>query len=346
MNRQASNAGRIIYPIVWLALSSLAVALAAQNQPAPITPALDQSASLPSPAAPTASVRRALILCGLPGDAPHRKEFADSLELLYAGLTLHHGFAAENVVLHWADEPTPMDGPAVKSSRGVLTRESLAATAQTLAGQVQPDDTLWVFVFGHTHYDGRYSWLNIAGPDLNQTEFAKLFSPVRCREQAFFITTSASGFYQKALGQPGRIVITATEPDLEVNETFFAHKLARALGPTPPTYGELDIDRDWRLTLVDVYLWTARETAKEYLPNMLLATEHSLLDDTGDGRGTELQANYLPEELGGKLKAADKLPAPPIGDGALTRTIVLDFPPSPPVPPDLEADLGQIRSGK
>ena len=69
-----------------------------------------------------------------------------------------------------------------------------------------------------------------------------------------------------------------------------------------------------------------------------LATEHSLLDDTGDGRGTELQANYLPEELGGKLKAGDKWPGPPIGDGARTRQIMLAFPPSPPVPPEAAAE--------
>src|SRR5262245_1867622 len=303
--------------------------LFAQDAPAPapatapaVTPATD----------PAAGVRRALILVGLSGDAPHRKQFAESLELLYAGLTQYHGFAAENVVLHWSDDPTPMDGPAVKTSRGICNRENITATVQTLAGQLQPADTLWVFVLGHTHYDGRYSWLNISGPDLNQTEFAKLFSDVRCREQVYFITTSTSGFYQKALGQPGRIVITATEPDLEVNETFFPHNLVKALGLSRPPYGELEADRDWRLTLLDVYLWAAQETAKEYLPNMLLATEHSLIDDNGDGRGTELQASYLPEELGGKLKAADKWPSPPSGDGALTRQIMLAYPPSPPVP--------------
>jgi hypothetical protein len=284
------------------------------------------------PAAPVEGVRRALILCGLPGDAPHRKLFADSIELLYAGLTQHHGFATESVAIHWADEPTETDGPAVKASRGVLTRDSLDASVQSLTEQLQPADTLWVFVFGHAHYDGRYSWLNVAGPDLHQTDFAKLFSDVNCREQAFFITTCASGFYQKALGKKGRVVMTATEPDLEVNETFFPHKLCRALGTAPPPYGELDVDRDWRLSLVDVYLWSAQETAKEFFPNMLLATEHSLLDDNGDGRGTELQATYLPEDLGGKLRAGEDWPSPPAGDGALTRTILLAHPPSPPVP--------------
>lgn len=292
--------------------------------------ALPASAQNQAPASP--AVRRALILCGLAGDAAHRKQFADSLELLYAGLTTHHGFAPENVVLLWGDEPTEMDGPAVKASRGVLTRESLDAQVQTLAGQLQPDDALWVFVFGHAHYDGRYSWLNIAGPDFHQNDFGKLLAGLKCREQVCFVTSACSGFYQKPLAAQGRIVITATEPDLEVNETLFPHKLCRALGPTPPSYAELDIDRDWRLSLLDVYLWSARETANDYATGMLLATEHALIDDNGDGRGTEVQIDYLTEEQGGRLRAGQDWPAPPKGDGALARRIPLAHPPSPPVP--------------
>ena len=97
----------------------------------------------------------------------------------------------------------------------------------------------------------------------------------------------------------------------------------------------MDVDKDGRLSLFDVYLWTARETAQDYVTGMLLATEHSLIDDTGDGRGTEVQINYLTEEQGGRLKAADDWPAPPTGDGALVRKMRLAFPPSPPVPDEV-----------
>jgi hypothetical protein len=295
-------------------------------------PAQEQAALADTP--PAAGARRALILCGLAGDADHRKLFADSIELLYAGLTTQHGFAVENVVLLWGDEPAEMDGPAVKSSRGVLTRESLDAEVQTLTPQLQPDDGLWVFVFGHAHYDGRNTWLNIAGADIHQNDFGKLMTNLKCREQVFFVTTACSGFCIKPLAAPGRIIISATEPDLEVNETLFPHKLCRALGPTPPSYGELDVDRDWRLSLLDVYLWSARETANDYATGMLLATEHALIDDNGDGRGTEVQINYLTEEQGGRLRAGGDWPAPPTGDGSLARRIGLPYPPSPPVPPE------------
>jgi hypothetical protein len=299
--------------------------------PADAAPA-DAAPGVTAPA-PSPGVRRAIIICGLAGDADHRKLFGDSIELLVTGLTTNHGLAAENVELHWGDEVTEMDGPGLRTSKGVATRESLAASAEALRASLGAEDSLWVFVFGHSHFDGRHSWLNIEGPDLNNQDFGRMFEGLRCREQVFAITTSASGFYLKSLAAPGRVVIVATEPDLEVNETLFPHRFVRGIA-SPPPYLELDIDRDGRLSLLDVYLWTARETAQEYVTGMLLATEHSLIDDTGDGRGTEVQINYLTEEQGGRRRAADDWPAPPTGDGALARKVRLSYPPAPPVPDD------------
>jgi hypothetical protein len=306
----------IRHVLVWMTTISLAGALA-------------QGAGAQE--APAAGVRRALVICGLAGDADHRTLYAGTLERIYAGLTQHHGFAAEHVAVLWGDEQQDTDGPAVKASRGVSTREAIVQTVEQLAASVGEGDALWVFVLGHGHYDGRYSWLNVAGDDLHQLDFAKLFAGIRCREQVFFLTQSASGFYLKALAQPGRVVVAATEPDLEVNETIFAHKLAQGLAE-PPVYRELDIDGDGSLSLLDLYLWSARETAQEYVTGDLLTTEHAQLDDSGDGRGTEIQADYLSEELGGRRRATDELPAVRTGDGGLARRIFLRYPPSPPAP--------------
>ena len=134
-----------------------------------------------------AGVRRAMVVCGLAGDAEHRELFAESVELLVTGLTTKHGFAAEHVALYWSDEPTDKDGPALAASRGVTTRESLTTGAEAMRTALGPDDTLWVFVFGHSHYDGRHAWLNISGPDINHLEFGRLFEGLRCREQVFAI---------------------------------------------------------------------------------------------------------------------------------------------------------------
>lgn len=278
-----------------------------------------------TPGPDPAQIRRALIVCGLPGDAEHRKLFAESIEALYAALISRHGFAAERIAVLFSGDTEEKDGPALKASRGPATREALAAAAAELENELQPDDALWTFVFGHAHFDGRSSWLNVPGSDMNQIEFGKLFAGIKCREQAFFVTTSASGYYLKPLAAPGRIVIVATEADFEVNETIFPHKLVKLLAE-PPALAEFDIDGDGRATLLDAYLGAARDTAQEYASGELLATEHALIDDNGDGRGTELQIDYLPEELGGRLRAGRTKPAPRPGDGALARQIALAVP--------------------
>lgn len=323
--------------LAFLRITRMAVACAvaaslASAQEQPVNEASAAASASSKSAAPQADgTRRALVICGLPGDAEHRKLFGDSLELIYSGLTTGHGFAAENVHVLWGDEPTDKDGPAIQSSRGTATRESIAKAAEALQAAIQPGDTLWVIVLGHAHYDGRYSWLNVAGDDLHQLDFGRLFEGIHCREQLFFMTTAVSGFYHKPLAMPGRIVITATEPDLEVNETLYPQRLARALAGEV-SYGEMEMDRDGHLSVLDLYLWIARDIAQEYATGMLLATEHSLLDDNGDGRGTEVQIDYLSEELGGRLRASDQPPARPQGEGQLARRTFLLHPPSPPVP--------------
>lgn len=277
--------------------------------------------------APT-GVRRALILCGLAGDEEHRKLFADTVEMLATGLTKHHGFAAENIRTLWGDEAQGKDGPAVAASQPA-TRESIAETAGQLVAASQPEDGLWVFVLGHAHYDNRLSWINLQGPDLSHIEFGKLFVGLPCREQVFFITTPVSGFFARSLSAPLRVVITATEADHEVNETIFPHKLARNLAE-PPALKEFDVNEDGQATLFDLYLLTAKQTLEDYAANEFLATEHALIEDNGDGRGTEVQVDYFAEDLGGRRRAGKGVPAKPTGDGERANTVVIKLPPPHP----------------
>ena len=294
---------------------------AAADAAAPATNAVAAQTPGPDPA----QTRRALIVCGLPGDEEHRKLFAETIEMLHAALTARHGFAAERITLLFSGEAQESDGPALKSNRGPASREALAAAVAELEKETQPDDALWVFVFGHAHFDGRSSWLNLPGDDMNQTDFGKLFAGLRSREQAFFITTPASGYLIKSLSAPDRIVIAATEADFEVNETIFPHKLVKLLAD-PPALADFDLDGDRRATLLDLYLLAARDTAQEYASGELLATEHSLLDDNGDGRGTELQLDYLTEDLGGRIRPGRAKPTPREGDGAIARRLSLPVP--------------------
>ncbi len=151
--------------------------------------------------------------------------------------------------LLFGDEPIDTD---IIKSAGRATREELEKNVAALRTKLQPNDALWVIVVGHSHYDGKHSWLNLPEPDIQQTDFAKLFADLTAREQVFFITTPTSGYYIKPLSAKGRIVISATETDWEANETEFSHELARVL-TAPPEAKEFDIDEDGTISLFDLY---------------------------------------------------------------------------------------------
>ncbi|HXG48418.1 MAG TPA: hypothetical protein VNO52_12390, partial [Methylomirabilota bacterium] len=67
----------------------------------------------------------------------------------------------------------------------------------------------------------------------------------------------------------------------EVNFARFGGYLAGTIGAL-----EADLDKDGQVSLLEAYLLAARRTADFYESEGRLATEHSLLDDNGDGLGT------------------------------------------------------------
>lgn len=277
-------------------------------------------------------VKRALIVCGLSGDAAHHKLFAETIGKMHDGLTKRFGFSDSDMQVLFGDEPVEADTELIKSA-GRATREELEKSVAALRSKLQSNDALWVIVVGHSHYDGKHSWLNLPGPDIDQLDFAKLFADVTAAQQVFVISTPTSGYSIKPLSVKGRVVITATETDWETNETEFPHEFARVLS-APPEPKDFDIDQDGTTSLFDLYVTVVRNLAQSYLEREFLATEHPLLDDNGDGRGTEVQIDFLTPEQGGRAKSqkGSTLAAKPTSDGGLAKSIRLTFTRAEPAP--------------
>jgi hypothetical protein len=235
--------------------------------------------------------RRALLICGLPGDDEHRTLYAGATEKIAKALVERCGFEASNVWVRFGVEPKDGDGPALQGSRGLSTLENIDDDTKALRQVSTPDDALWVIVLGHGHFDGRRSHLNLPGPDPTDSAFGRLFDGIKAREQVFFITTSASGFFLKPLASPGRVAISATEADQEVNETLYPLALADILESPPP---EADRDKDGTLSVLELYLAIDADVLRRYVEDELIPTEHPRLDDNGDGHGSELQTQFPP----------------------------------------------------
>jgi hypothetical protein len=305
-------------------LSLILVLTAPAQTPPTVAPAKDSASGVVSEGAANKELvlpkkRHALIICGHPGDAEHVKSFTETVRKLTDGLTKTLEIPSERqYVLFGADQPKDLPG-----ATGPATKEAVSAKIAEARKAVQPEDGLWVICLGHCHHDGRKTWWNLPGPDINAAEFGKLFADFSCREQVFVMTMSLSGYFVAPLSRPGRVVIAATEADAETNETTFPSVLARflAIGLNP---AEHDVDKDGKLSLFDLYVVVAKEIAQNYAGAELLATEHQQIDDDGDGVGHEPQNAYLSEAQGG-LPAGKKKNRPRPRDGLCAAQILLSL---------------------
>jgi hypothetical protein len=229
------------------------------------------------PAAPP-TTSRALILVGLPGDAEHEEMFAQLARQWRSWLVDALGFGAADVHV--------LFGRAGKTglAQGPATRVAIEREIAGLKEALRNGDRLWVFVLGHGDYDGKRASFHLPGPDLHADELGKLFAAITCREQVFWMTTSASGWFVRALSAKGRIVIAATAADEEYNETEFPHALATV---SRLSARELDTNRDGKISVLEVYRRTVKEVEARFAADKRVPTEHAQLDDNGDGVGTE-----------------------------------------------------------
>jgi hypothetical protein len=76
------------------------------------------------------------------------------------------------------------------------------------------------------------------------------------------------------------VILTATRTAQEKNETQFGRYFVEALQDEAS-----DLNKDGRISLLEAFQYARREVDRYYESQNLLATEHALLDDNGDGEG-------------------------------------------------------------
>ena len=156
------------------------------------------------------------------------------------------------------------------------------ASLRTALGAIPPGgvEPLVLVLVGRGTHDGRHARFNLRGPDLTATNLQEWLAPIT-RPTAVVNLASASAPFINALARSNRVVLTATRSGNEVNATRLGDELAGLLEQEAT-----DLDQDGDLTLLEAFLAAASRTAESYKAESRLATEHPLLDDNGDGRGT------------------------------------------------------------
>ncbi len=141
-------------------------------------------------------------------------------------------------------------------------------------------DPLWLILIGHGTFDGHDARFNLRGPDLSAAQLAAWLQPFR-RIVVVIDTTSGSAPFINTLSATNRVIISATKSGNELNFARFGQYLAEALS-NPAS----DLDHDGSISLLEIFLAAAARVREFYQTENRLVTEHALIDDNGDQKGT------------------------------------------------------------
>jgi hypothetical protein len=163
-------------------------------------------------------------------------------------------------------------------SESDASKAELEAALAMLAAE--PQRPLWIVFIGHGTFDGRTAKFNLTGEDVSADDLAQCLASMS-RPIAVLQCASASGPFLEKLSGPDRIVVTATKSGEEANFARFGGFLAAAAGDP-----DADLDKDLQVSLLEAFLRAARQTEEFYSGANRLATEHAVMDDNGDARGS------------------------------------------------------------
>ncbi len=252
-----------------------------------------------------------LVITGLGGDPAYSEKFMELGSALVAAAGEKLGLPADHIVYLGED---PEADPLIQERS---TRENVGQAFTGLVSSSQPGDHIFVVLIGHGSYSNGESRFNLPGPDLTAQDFDLYLDQLSDRPVAFANLSSASGEFVKALSGDGRTIVTATRTGRERNETIFGGYFVDAF-----TGEAADLDMNGRVSIWEAFEFAHVEVTREYETSNLIATEHSLLDDNGDGEGSTDLADSE--------------------DGALARTMFLA--PDPIVAAALATDDEELRA--
>lgn len=208
-----------------------------------------------------------IVVTGVAGEAQYTARFHQWAIGVIDGLKL-----PPDRVVYLSEKPES----AGQRATGRATKEAFTTAISSMAAKSQ--DPLLIVLIGHGSGDGDPKF-NLVGPDITAAEFKRMLDAVGNRRVAVINAASASGAFIEPLAAPGRIIVTATRSGMERNETIFAQHFGEALKSA-------DTDKDGRVSLLEAFNYTRDEVERWYREQNRLVTEHAMLDDNGDGKGS------------------------------------------------------------
>ena len=226
-----------------------------------------------------AGENKVLIIAGHGGLEKFQKTFYHQAKDLRQILIDEFDYTAQDIQVFVAANPdsAPIEFPQ-------CTAANIRKYFQEKGRKLSPENTLFCFLIGHGSYDNEWGKFNIVGKDLRDFDYALLLNKLKTRRVCFVNMASSSGPFIDKLSKKNRIILTATRNGFEKNATQFTAQFLDVLSATDAT----DLNKDGLISVAEIFIATRDRVVKFYDSKKQLRPEHPLLDDDGDGFGTEM----------------------------------------------------------
>ena len=211
-------------------------------------------------------------------------ESIDVLLVVGAGGTEEYAAAFESWAERWQQICERSEKQMRRIGAGSNDDPSDREKLQAALMQISNADTarpLWIVLIGHGTWDGKTANFNLAGPDVSAHELDQWLGTVQ-RPVVLVNCSSSSGPFIDRLSGPNRVVLTATKSGSEQNYSRFGDFFSAAF-----TSSAADVDHDDAISVREAFVKASSDVDRFYKEQGRLATEHALLDDNGDRKGSD-----------------------------------------------------------
>jgi len=223
----------------------------------------------------------ALIVGGISRDPPDRLARNRMLDTLGVYLRGPAGLTRRQVSVLIGDD-LGLSDPNVRA-----TGQNVKAAVESVASVIRAQDRFLFYYVGLTNAVSETLRFNLPGPDVTHEALATWLDSIKSNTQIVVLDCPCAALAAKALARPGRIIVCAATAT-QAYSTGFTGRFVPAL-----TQMENDADQDGRISLLEAFTATAKETEQWYRRIQCLPTETPCLEDNGDGVPSERPWRYL-----------------------------------------------------
>lgn len=244
----------------------------------------------------------------------------------------------------WADQWRQVSSHTKLTVIGVdeQKKQSKTQLQQAISESAKDDqfNEVWLVMIGHGTFDGKRAKFNLNGPDIEASELKSMLSQIEKRTVILNCSSCSSPFVNLLSGK-NRVIVSATRNGYESNFARFGRYLSNAIDDPA-----IDLDKDGQTSLLEAFCTASRKSNEFYQAENRIVTEHALLDDNGDKKGT-------PADWFDGVRAT-KTPKSGVADGLLANQVFLNrrgvdrllSAEDRELRDQLEAQLEQLRSMK